>query len=162
MKHVAIALLILFAPPLHAANLLVPLDQIETLQLPYSLATLLSHLEKTLAEIDRPAYLQNRWKLTQTFFLFSSSKAELALLEKHLANLQTIHELNQKQNQKGDITDTAYLQSGNALLSKQIAVLNAKETCRNHLLTLLQLAHVEINHAKQHTQIPEDADQLGN
>lgn len=153
--------LLLFAGNV-SANLTVHISAVDSLSLPFTLKTLLLQLEQTLADVDRPEYLRRRWSLTRTYYRFHSAKEELQFQERSLENLQAIHELNHRKHDEADITDPEFLQSGIAVLGKRITLLSATESCRELIISILELANVEIiiPHERTHAQTSQDAHAL--
>lgn len=127
-----------FATP----RLQVSQSQIDSLDLPFTLVELIDNLEPLL-KLD--ASLQARkWAMINAFYAFQAAKKELELLERVRENTASIHALLKRKRENAEIDDISFYQVTNDLLSKEISVLKTRETCRSHLLVILQGANVEI------------------
>ena len=140
------------------ADLSISQSQVDSLKFPFSLEQLTYQLSDQLAEIDRPLFIKRRWEIILHYYGMVAAQKELILLRKSGANIRAIHNLNLAQQKKADVSDTDVLNSHNRLLSQELSILRKQEDIRTHILSILRLTNVEIDHGKDHKEVAQDSD----
>jgi len=118
-------------------------DQVERLELPFTLAQLTGRVEELFA-VDRPLMLERRWRVIADYYGFKAAKCELVLLRQRRDNLRALWQLAAEQADAALVEDAQVLQANNALLDAELTLLRTETACRERLLDILECCLVEV------------------
>ena len=117
---------------------------LDSLSLPHELPDLLAQLEQMFAGIDRPLFIQRQWRLRREHRQFQAAQREIKPLRKSRDNLAKLWELAKRKARAARASDKDVLMAENAVIKKELEIVQKVEECRAHLLNILELANCEV------------------
>ena len=151
-----------FASTAFAQKLTINKTDIDSLKISFSLFELTQYLKKKLP-LDEPLLLQRTFGVVKNYYALEAAKQELNLLSKEVAVLKSIHDLNLKLANKGEISDVQFLNSKLAYLNKEKEIISKRNECRSIILEIVRLCSIHIivnkepaNEQKKKANSPSD------
>ena len=154
MKPLIIVFSILLFASFAPAQPSIKISDVDRLRLSVPLSELLQYLKSKLPH-DEPILRERSLGVIKTYYNFQAAKKELQLLNIECDNLRAIYDLHIKKQKAAQVSDLDVLQSHNALLAKELAIVSKQSESRNYIIEIARLCNIRIEYNGHKT--PKDS-----